>query len=291
MTGDAFQHVRSGQRYQPNATALNAMIDVAKAHSQGKLSSTNTALQYGSDYDILIYNGLGDNLPRFSVVCIGEPLTLPADNFATFAAGGAFTALLPSNAKRYKFAVLQEPIRDGGIGRALTCGYTPVLLELLPPEDTDDDWADILPDTVTCLQGAAHGNAKVLCITPYEDRGEDPQRAWAVVCLGAGGPGEEFAVRVSIDSGSAGSGSTNCSWTYEVSSLRGKVVATGQTPALLREPLLEYVETPDNSEGTAFYDEDGNFVLFNANELPAIHTCDDGGGGETIDGGDSDFVE
>ena len=82
-----------------------------------------------------------------------------------------------------------------------------------------------------------------------------------------------FAVKVVKTSGSAGTVSTMCSFVYTVKTLDGTAIGTGMTPAKRRAAAGPYSAPADDSYGTAFYDEDGDLVLFDANEVEAVVAC------------------
>jgi hypothetical protein len=82
-----------------------------------------------------------------------------------------------------------------------------------------------------------------------------------------------FAVRVTIDGGSAGSASTTCSWTYTVTMDSGYLLGEEMSPEKCRLPNVPYVTTPDDSWGAGFFDKAGVFVLWDANECPQVEEC------------------
>lgn len=103
-------------------------------------------------------------------------------------------------------------------------------------------------------------------------------------------PQQLFAVRVTIDSGSAGSVSASCTWTYTVTSDAGFEYGTMLTPQKCRLPNVPYVETPAGSWGAGFFDKNGVFVLWDANECPEVEDPCEEGGGEGGGAGDEVFV-
>lgn len=90
-------------------------------------------------------------------------------------------------------------------------------------------------------------------------------------------PNQLFAVYVTRDGGSAGGGGEDCDWTYEVSTLSGRLLGTEMTPKKRRDPGMEYTETPSSTIGSAYFDEFGIFTLYDANETLAYEDC----GGES----------
>lgn len=83
-----------------------------------------------------------------------------------------------------------------------------------------------------------------------------------------------------------GSDTIDCAFTYTLTDLKGGILykepgvsATGMIPLKRRIPLTEYV-VPGSGEaeyGLAFYDENDELLLWDANELPASEDCDASG--------------
>lgn len=86
-------------------------------------------------------------------------------------------------------------------------------------------------------------------------------------------PNQDFTVRVYKTSGSAGSSITNCTWLYTVKTCSGRTLGTNMSPTKRRFPNTVYTVTPDGSFGTAFFDENGDLKLKDANELPDQESC------------------
>jgi hypothetical protein len=86
-----------------------------------------------------------------------------------------------------------------------------------------------------------------------------------------------FAVKCFKDGGAAGSSSTTCSWTYTAKLEAGFQLGTGLSPERLRYPNTPY-ETPNAGGvwGAGFFDKNGDFVLWDANEIPQTEMCDEG---------------
>ncbi|MBX3378374.1 MAG: hypothetical protein KF678_15375 [Phycisphaeraceae bacterium] len=277
-SGDPFRTVRTGERLRIPAAAYNAFIAAAKTHQRGRTDSGAEDAGTRLGFDTLISNQTGKNLPRFGIVCLGSPVTPPALRPAGFRARQAINGLDPSSDRRGRFAIAQEPIRAGAIGRAIASGISVVRIELLAPSSEDDDFADVKDGDSDVLLAAASGSARILWIEPLGDR-EDADRPWCIVRLGDQDPQRLFSVLVTVDGGSAGSGTTTCSWTYTLKTERGKVIATQKTPEAHRLPNVPYVETPEDSVGFAWYDHDSYLRLLWANEQPALESCEEGGGG------------
>jgi hypothetical protein len=85
--------------------------------------------------------------------------------------------------------------------------------------------------------------------------------------------GVHFVVVCTIDGGLAGSISTTCSWTYTVTSPLGHTYGEEMTPERRRLVNVPYTETPANTRGVGYFDEDGEFRLYCANETPLTQVC------------------
>ena len=86
-----------------------------------------------------------------------------------------------------------------------------------------------------------------------------------------------FPVKVTEDSGNLydpGSASTNCSFTYTVTSLSGQVLGTAMTPQRPRYQNTEYAGPGAWSYGLGFWDG-GTFILYEVvDEIALTDTCE-----------------
>ncbi len=265
------------------AAAYNSFVDLALAAAREETSIGQPPLSLQRRYDTLIANTGVEDFPRFSIVAMGDPITLPTDRLEGFQARQSVAAAVPAASDRGKFCILQEPIRADAVGRAIASGLAIAKVTLLDPTDQDDDFADVNPGEIDTLLGAAQGSARILWTEAVADR-DDPDVAWCIVRLGDQGPGGTFDVLVTIDGGDAG---PPCTFTYSVASIRGKVIAAGMTPEALRDAALKYADTPNGSKGLASYDEVGALHLVWANELPLTEDCDSEESSINIDGGNA----
>jgi hypothetical protein len=80
-------------------------------------------------------------------------------------------------------------------------------------------------------------------------------------------------VLCTLDGGSAGSQTQTCSWTYTVHTLEGVLLGQQMTPQKRRPDNMPFTPTPDETVGTGYYDLDGEFILFDANETFATEAC------------------
>lgn len=82
-----------------------------------------------------------------------------------------------------------------------------------------------------------------------------------------------FPVKVTQTGGSAGDDTTPCSFTYTVKSLDGETLKTGASPVLRRTSVGAYSAPSADTYGQAFWDENGDVQLYDANEVPLVEVC------------------
>lgn len=78
--------------------------------------------------------------------------------------------------------------------------------------------------------------------------------------------GKMFPVLVTKDAGSAGTYAADCSFTYTVTDIAGNSLGTGMTPIKPRITGTPYSQPADGSYGMGFYDDAGDFQLYEAVE-------------------------
>jgi len=83
------------------------------------------------------------------------------------------------------------------------------------------------------------------------------------------------AVWVRVASGSAGSSSATCSFTYNIYQPgSGELLASGLTPLRPRFPNITYNTPADDSYGVAFKDGSGYRLYDVVQETPQLETCE-----------------
>lgn len=89
--------------------------------------------------------------------------------------------------------------------------------------------------------------------------------------------GVMFMVRVTQSGGSAGDGTTICTFTYEVRDLNGEIlkdsVVTPLSPQHPRPLFGQMVAPATNAYGVAFYDETEQIFLWDVGEVPFVEVC------------------
>lgn len=86
--------------------------------------------------------------------------------------------------------------------------------------------------------------------------------------------GALFAVKVTQTAGSAGSKTTQCSFTYTVKDLAGTTLGTGMSPLKRRPSVGKMTAGAADTIGLAYYDTDGTTLkLYDANEVNSVGAC------------------
>lgn len=272
---DPFAPVQPGQAMRPKAVAWNGAMAAARAEQARRLSGGLSP--YAQALPIVtVRNNSGEDLPRFAALGIDgvmfPPSTYPEDGadqefFARVCLAGA----APVRADHAGlFVLLLEPIADGESGRATMSGVLPAKITV---DDADDQYADVQDfdagDTDTwLLKSGRTGAARIL----YKAAGTGPGIE-ALLDLGRGTGPAHFAVKVTQVGGSGGGPSTQCSFTYDVESESGIPLGSAMTPARRRPAAGPFSAPPANSWGSGFFAVDGTFVLWDANEVPAVEVC------------------
>ena len=158
--GDAYGQVRGGSKLRISARAWNGLMDMLKWWRRASTTGGGGLAPLGFDAGmILIRNNTGAALDEYTVVGLGEPLITPEDNERQFVSRVALGGEVPDGDEHVgKFAVAQEPIPDGKIGRALVSGVTPVILNHI---HFSHKCADI-QDGGTGLDSCQLGGARIL---------------------------------------------------------------------------------------------------------------------------------
>lgn len=133
---------------------------------------------------ILVRNETATEQERWAVVGLANPIITPTENEAEFEQRVTFDGIIPVDPTHVgKFAVLQEPLAAGAIGRACVYGVTQAKLRV----DSGDDvigFADIIDGDTTALANVSDGSARVLWA---ESSGSSDR--WCLVALGGAGAG------------------------------------------------------------------------------------------------------
>jgi len=104
-----FKRVQSGQRLSIPASTWNSVMEATDAYFR---RGREVERQPKSQADtVLIYNGTGEDLPRFAVLAFGSPLTDPGDDEDAFASRVALYGTKPTALSLSGvLAIIQEPL-------------------------------------------------------------------------------------------------------------------------------------------------------------------------------------
>lgn len=270
MLGNPFKTVATGDPLRIPAAAYNAFIAAAMANRQGRVGDASSSGARFAYEDALCKQSVLSFVPRFGVLGLADPAVLPSGNLDSFADRLVFDSASPAGDGGSKFCVLLQPTPEDTIVRCVIDGPVAVLLSIVnenhryaAQDAGQSDW----------LKTAARGPAEILWKQAIEDR-DVSDKAWGIVRLGADNkPGDTFDVLCTIDGGSAGDATHDCSFTYTVKDLLGWQLGTGLRPKERVYPNTPYTTTPDNTVGLAYYDQNGALQLWSANELADTEEC------------------
>jgi len=193
--GDTLKKVQPGQRMVIPARTFNTFIDAARDYLQrGQNTGGDPVAEPRQAGVILVRNDTGEDRSLFDILGLAGPVYGPEDNEEGFKFRHALKGVAPTAADHAgNFAICQEPIADGKIGRCLVQGVTPVKLNVLRE---DHGFADVVDDGR--LSSAPEGAAQVLW--KEDGTGEDK---WALVRVAEAPAQAPFWAEITADGGGA----------------------------------------------------------------------------------------
>ena len=203
------KHVQRGQPLNIAASDWNRIVDATRAHYENLGSTTNAPATAGSKQAsvILVRNDSGQDQERFAVLGIDAPVILPGDNLDEFKRQVTFSCITPTTADHsQRFVILLEPVRSGGIGRAVIAGVAICQVAMVSADDTT---AGIVDGDTTHLVSGQPG-AQILWSSSTAGGAAD----WAIVRLGTGGGASVTTTFWARLTGSSSSGSNRWSYTF-----------------------------------------------------------------------------
>lgn len=179
--------VGRGQRFRPAAGDWNAFIDAALAHRAGLLDvASGQAARTAQPALVRVRNDADPaaDLDQFAPVILDDILIPFADNETEFRSRPpVFKAVAPSAQNLDKpMAIIQQPLADGEVGRALLVGVTPAQVDVASEGHRSAELA------AEGLKSADAGPARILWKAP----GTGLQ--WAIILLGGGGGGDSLMI-------------------------------------------------------------------------------------------------
>lgn len=175
------QKVKPGDPLRIPADTFNSFIDAAadlRARQQSRLQERLGAV---SDSGIVrVRNDSGADRDRFNVLVITGVVLSPTDNAQAFKNQTVFTAAAPTSPDDENMVVLQEPLKDNCIGRAIVAGVSIVQIAV---QDSGDTYASLIAGDAAKLTSGTKGCARIL----YKESGTGIK--WAVVQFPASAAG------------------------------------------------------------------------------------------------------
>lgn len=175
---DFLQRLSPGQKLKGISSRFyNVLVDVVqeKISSDAFMSNGMSNLRQA----IQIYNTTGTDLDQFAIVGLGDVSVIPVDDEVQFRDEQSFIADSPTAAGR--FAIIQDPIPDGDIGRGLLFGISKVQVSVT---NTAHPYATPIDGDVVKMDSGFVGKAAIL----WTD--DIPATAVsATILTGSGAPG------------------------------------------------------------------------------------------------------
>lgn len=184
MPRDPFGPVRAGEPLRFSATRENALTELLLGGRQHNFAADASPSAHART--IYVRNTTESLRQRFDVVGLGDAIFLPTanENEAEFHRLAAFDFVAPAFPLHYsRYAVLQEPIRAAGIGKALLAGVTSCKINVATADaETGHQYAKLKHNTYGYLDSAPCGVARILW------KAAGTGEVWAKVLLGAPSP-------------------------------------------------------------------------------------------------------
>jgi hypothetical protein len=178
-----WQKPNRGDRLNIPAETFSLMIDAARAHSEGEGKNLGGGQTRPGSHLVSVENATSDVLDQFSVLEINGVSILPDDNLPEFVGGPILEGIEPTTTCPGKFAIIQQPLTEDEVGRAVVDGVTACKVYVT---DNDHEWAEAESGETARLASGTSGSARILW---HETIGSGPDTVWAVVALQAAGGG------------------------------------------------------------------------------------------------------
>jgi len=277
----------SGLIRQEDLTRIGEVVRTVEGLSSKEIGGRRGRNFLGdhSNQSVIILNNTAATLNPFSIVRLGRGVTSnPLGNTAVGAADAinlesyVWNATKPDADLTGVYGVTQMEVKAGQRGRALISGVTKVRLD-----DTDEgEYANPQEDDFEYMVTADSGKFPVLVVETATDT-----TTWGYVLLGGATDipvGVHFAVRVWQDGGTTDGDLTHqCNRTYTVRTLDATAIDTGgvllgeDKEPVQKRPTLGTLVVPavdgTGVVGVGYYDENGAFQLWSANEALGSGAC------------------
>ena len=126
---EVFKRASKGAPIRRHLTsgAFNAFVDAANQVSNVQRGHISGAKQEQPASTVKVENGTGANLDRFSVIGLSAPAILDSEG-SEYATRGLWSGVTPTADHLGKFAIYQEAVPAGFLGRAAVSGVVPCKL-------------------------------------------------------------------------------------------------------------------------------------------------------------------
>jgi hypothetical protein len=173
--------VKTGQKVNIAASTWNSFIDAAnhtKNLQSGGISAVTSKGMFKTGI-MLVQNAAGNLLKEFTPVALTDLIITPEKNekeFKTHVAVLKAEEFDADNKETATIAILQEPIDDGKLGRAMVLGTTPAKVNI-----QDKEHLCATPTDDGKLESNDKGDCRI--VWKADDTGEQ----WTLLLLGGGG--------------------------------------------------------------------------------------------------------
>lgn len=193
-----FTKVKSGDKLKIPADTYNAFIDAANDFRQRTGSGVPGAIPLLANTGIVsVRNDSGGDRAQFQILCPNGIVFSPTDSLPGFKKTPILKGVTPTAAEAERCIILQEPIKDGKIGKGLLVGVTPVQIDVI---DESDEWADAIHNSPDTLRSQPFGSSWIA----YKESGTGVK--WAIVVHGV--VGSKFLIGKTAASHSKGASGT-----------------------------------------------------------------------------------
>lgn len=171
--------VSAGDPLRISAREWNTLVEVGDAWRSGLLTAVGGGPTGAAFNGVIVpvKNDTGSTIDRFHAAAIGDPLFSPTDSSQTFKnqIGGGLTGETMSSSYFGKFAVFQETVANGKIGRACIHGLTVAQITV---NHADHDRVDVDTAGGSKLVSQFYGAGQIL----YKESGTGTK--WAIIRIG-----------------------------------------------------------------------------------------------------------
>ena len=145
-------------RVEISREVLQTLERMARREMSGQNSGSVESIRSGQRF-VRIRNETDQDLARWSVLGLSGVVITPETNSPEFEAGPVFKGVNPTSAHIGKYAVLQEPLAAGAIGRAVVSGDTVCRVQV---NSALHGFAEITPGITSKLTSGVSGTAQIL---------------------------------------------------------------------------------------------------------------------------------